>query len=128
MNSKEKELTLLDIQNLATFLYIISLIISLSLTNYDKEEITKERHKRSPKTQKKLSIFNRVFVIVLTLTFLYINYASKKIAKEKGNKTQSFNLQIAASWLSLSATLIALYVVVYYQDYTTISGIENPNI
>ena len=33
---KEKEVKLLDIQLIATILYIVSLIISISLTIYDK--------------------------------------------------------------------------------------------
>ena len=128
MNTRKDEITLLDIQNVATFLYIISLLISISLTNYDKEELEKKEHHRTVQRQRSLSLFNRIFVITLTLVFLYINYASKNIARKKGEDERPFNLQITASWLSLIATIIAFYVVYYYQNYTTISGIENPNI
>ncbi len=128
MTENQKQLRLLNIQNLATFIYILSLIISIVLTNYDKRNIQKKEKFCSPSTYRKWSVFNRTLVIALTLTFLYVNYESKKIAQEKGEKLNSFNLQIGASFLSLAATFIAFYVVVYYQDYTTISGIENPSI
>lgn len=123
-----QEINLLDIQNIATFLYIISLLISIYLTNYDKETLENKPHSCSPTTYQRLAIFNRVFVITLTLTYLYINYANQNIARQKKEDLSSFRWQISASWLSLVATLIALYVVVHYQNYTTISGIENPGI
>ena len=126
--NKSEQLRLLNIQNIATFIYIISLFISIVLTNYDKCNIEKTKPRFSPKTYRNTSIFNRVLVIVLTLTFLYVNYAGKKIAKRKGEKLTSFNLQIGASFLSLAATIIAFYVVLFYQDYGAIAGIENPNI
>ena len=64
------------------------------------------------------------------LAFLFINYENFKITKQKGENTDNSYLQIVASEISTLATIIVLYVVLKSagEDYTIISGVENPSL
>ena len=127
---KEKEVKLLDIQLIATILYIVSLIISISLTINDKQITKKKKSIFTNNQAKNLSIFNRIFIVGLTLTYLYISYQNRDIAKKEKKKIWPFDLQMYASELSLLATIIVLYVVIETsgEQYSIISGIENPSL
>lgn len=127
---KEKEVKLLDIQLIATILYIVSLIISISLTINDKQITQKKKSIFTNNQAKNLAIFNRIFIVGLTLTFLYISYQNRDIAKKEKKKIWPFDLQMYASELSLLATVIVLYVVIETsgEQYSIISGIENPSL
>lgn len=127
---KEKEVKLLDIQLIATILYIVSLIISISLTINDKQITQKKKSIFTNNQAKNLAIFNRIFIVGLTLTFLYISYQNRDIAKKEKKKIWPFDLQMYASELSLLATIIVLYVVIETsgEQYSIISGIENPSL
>lgn len=127
---KEKEVKLLDIQLIATILYIVSLIISISLTINDKQITQKKKSIFTNNQAKNLSIFNRIFIVGLTLTFLYISYQNRDIAKKEKKKIWPFDFQMYASELSLLATIIVLYVVIETsgEQYSIISGIENPSL
>lgn len=128
MNNKDKEIEILNLQNVATLIYIVSLIISIYITNNDKERLL--NNKVISKNIGTLAIFNRTLVVILTIIFLYISIQNKKIASSKRKKLNLFNLQISASSLSLISTLIVLYVVIKSsgENYTVISGVSNPNL
>lgn len=130
MNTQKRETELLDLQLIATIIYIGSLIISIFLTYNDKLDVLKQNKLFTDKQNRNLSIFNRFLVVVLTFTFLYASYETRKIAKIKGEKLENFNLQVIASEISLISTLIVLYVVIKSQgeQYSIISGISNPNL
>ena len=130
MNTQKKEAELLDLQLLATIIYIGSLIISIYLTYNDKLTVLNLKKIFTDKQNRNLSIFNRLLVVILTLTFLYASYETRKLAKIKGEKLENFNLQVIASEISLISTLIVLYVVIKSQgeQYSIISGISNPNL
>lgn len=130
MDTQKKEANLLDIQLIATIIYIGSLTISILLTYNDKRNILNLDKILTDKQNIGLSIFNRLLVVILTLTFLYISYQNREIAKSKSRNLEAFNLQVTASELSLLATIIVLYVVIKTQgeQYSIISGISNPNL
>ena len=86
MNTKKKEIELLNIQIIATIIYLGSLILSIYLTNNDKLLLTNNKKILTEKQSNTLSIPNRIVVVVLTLIYLYISYSNIKIAKEKKNK------------------------------------------
>lgn len=124
----QKEIKLLDLQNITTILFIGSLIISLYITTEDKKQ--RIYPNESHKDMSSISIFNRFFVLCLSLSYLYISYETRKIAKNKGEKTDLLNLQVIASEISTLSTIIVLYVVIKSvgENYSIISGIENPNL
>ena len=74
----------------------------------------------------KLTTFNRVLVVVLLTIFLIINYFLYYISKEEGENLKAYKLQIAASYLSVAAALIGLYVVLKEPGGENVTDIENP--
>ena len=125
---KKREIELLDLQNLTTIIYIGSLLISIYITSIDKNKIIDKN--KNYKDTSNLSKFNRILVVILTLSYLYINYENRKIVKKKKGNLSLSNLQIMASEISLVSTIIVTYVVFKSlgDNYTIISGIENPNL
>ncbi len=130
MNTQKQEADVLDLQLVATIVYIGSLIISIFLTYNDKMDVLNLDKIFTEKQNRNLSIFNRFLVVILTLVFLYASYETRRLAKIKGEKLENFNLQVMASEISLISTLIVLYVVIKSQgeQYSIISGISNPNL
>lgn len=118
---------LLKQQMITTAIYIICLFVSLSLT-YD--EFLKKNNQKlySDKTSTNIAITNRVIILFLTLSYLYINFSNREIAKNNNSNLKFFNLQLGASFLSLIAALIVLYVVAKSGDYPFVSSDENPTL
>ena len=127
MNSKE-EVKIVNIQLISTFLFILSLVISLLLTYNSKLEVEGKKGFLNDKQNYSISVFNRIFIVCLSLAFLYTNIKNKEIAKSKSENTNPFNLQIMASELSLLAALIVTYVVVSSGEYSIITSVENPSL
>lgn len=125
---KQKEINILDLQNITTAIFIISLLISMYITSIDKKS-TLNPNIKYPDTSK-ISVFNRTLVVVLSLSYLYISYNNRKITALKGKKTNLSDLQVFASELSLLSTLIVLYVVIksFGENYSVIAGSGNPNL
>lgn len=124
MNNKEKKL--LEQQLLTTVIYVFTLFISISLTyndilNLDNKKIY------SDELAEKIGISNRAIALILTLSYLYINYQNREIAKEKKKDLRFANLQLTAGSLSTIAAVIVLYVVINSGKYTVISA-GNPNL
>lgn len=129
MNTKIEEVKILDIQIIATIIYILSLFISYILTYNDKFELINGKPWLNEKLSRNISVGNRVLVLILTLVFLYINYKNINIAKIKKNKNLTpFKLQITASELSTLAAIIVLYTVITSGEYSIIAGAENPSL
>lgn len=130
MKEQENETRLLDIQILATVLFIGSLLLSILITYNDKQIAKNEKPPLTNKQVANLSIFNRLLVVILSLVFLYINYKSRENAKEDNEEMWPFDLQICASELSLLATIIVLYVVIETsgEQYAIVPGINNPTL
>ena len=86
MKNNNNEVKLLEIQIIASVLYIASLGISILLTYNDKQMTLKKKPPLTNKQAANLSIFNRVFIVVLTIVFLYTTYQSRENAKSKNQK------------------------------------------
>lgn len=129
-NQTQKEIELLDIQMIATVIYIGSLILSIALTYNDKQTTAMKGSIFTNKQSTNLSIFNRSIVVILTFIFLYINYENRNIAKSKKQDIGPFNLQVYAAELSMLATIIVLYVVIKTsgEQYSIVPGIGNPSL
>ena len=123
MNTKQKEINLLNIQMWTTIIYIGSLFISISLTYNDKQSLLGKKSLYSDNQSQKISIGNRWLVLFLTFSYLFVNYKNINLAKEKSQK-------LWPSELSTLAAIIVLYVVIKTEgeQYSIISGIENPTL
>ena len=127
---KELEIKILDIQLIANILFVISLFISILITYDEKIKLENNKGLFSDKTVQDLSLFNRIFVVILALVFIYCNYISKKIAEYKNDEIESTELQILAGLLSLVASVIVLYVVYKNRNDANfdIAESENPTL
>ncbi len=127
---KELEIKILDIQLIATILFVISLFISILITYDEKIKLENNKGLFSDKTVQDLSLFNRIFVVILALVFIYCNYISKKIAEYKNDEIESTELQILAGLLSLVASVIVLYVAYKNRNDANfdIAESENPTL
>lgn len=119
---------IIDVQIVATVLFIVSLCVSLLLTYNDKYKNVYGKGFIDNETNYKISVLNRILVVILSFVFLYVNYSNKEIAKNKGQKTKPFQLQIMASELSILAALIVTYVVINSGEYSLVTSIENPGL
>ena len=130
MEDNNNEVKVLDIQIIASILYIVSLGISVLLTYNDRQITLKKKPPLTNKQAVNLSIFNRLFIVILSLVFLYTTYQSRENAKKQKQKLWSFDLQMTASELSLLATIIVLYVVIETagERYSIVPGINNPSL
>ena len=106
-----QQLFIIDGQLVGCILYILSLIVSIVIiVNQRKKALNQEEFLMNEKSQI-IALINKVFIILLILWFLYLNYKSYQLAKDTNQNTSSLKSQIFASFLSLSAGLITLYVV-----------------
>lgn len=122
MNEKK----LLEQQMITTVIYLLTLFVSLSLTYNDILNLD-NKHIYNDELAEKIGITNRTIVLILTLSYLYINYQNREIAKTKKKDLNFSNLQLTASSLSTIAAIIVLYVVISSGKYTIISA-GNPNL
>lgn len=129
-NLDNEQISILNIQQLATIIYVGSLLISIFITQNEIQGLKKHNQMISEKQQANLSKFNRTLILVLTATYLYISYKNRNIAREEKEALWPFNLDIFTSYLSIIAAIITLYIVFATEgeEYFMISGISNPNI
>jgi len=125
MNNRMNKKELLELQMITTIFYIASLLISLILTYNDYLNL-ENKQIFSEKLEEKIGIYNRAFVVILTLSYLYINYQNRVNCKDY-NDLKYKDLQVFASTLSTIAALIVLYVVINSGRYT-ITSAGNPNL
>lgn len=125
---KNREIELLDLQLITTYIFVGSLFISILLTYDDKIRIKENRHILSQKDSAALSIFNRSLVVLLGISFLYINYENRKLGIIKQEDIKPYNLQLTASGFSIISSLIVLYVVITSGNYSIIVSGENPSL
>lgn len=122
----EYEEKVLDIQMTATILFIISLLVSLSLTYNEKLKLKNMNTFYSNIEENKLAIGNRIFIVILSFVYLYIAYINIDIAKQKKEQLSPYSLQALASEITTVAAIIALYAVLISSN--GVSEVENPSL
>lgn len=126
MTNEEKESIAITVQIVASVVSIGTVIISIILLyNHQLELDGKETFLTADEAQK-LTTFNRVLVVIVLTIFLIINYFLYYISKEEGENLKAYKLQIAASYLSVAAALIGLYVVLRESNGNNLTDVENP--
>lgn len=124
---KEEEINAINIQLFALVLVLFSTIISIILTYNQKVNLENKKGFLNPDESLKITIYNRILVVVLSIVFLYVNFKLYNISKEEGEDLKSYTLQIIASVFAVISGLIALYVV-SLSSTQNISDVENPII
>ena len=125
MNNKEREIQVVNIQFYALILTLLTTFISIIITYNQKRELKGKDPIYSGEEIFKLTKFNRVFILFLSIVFLYVNYTLYEISKEEGEDLKPYKLQLFASILVIASGLITLYVV-SLSETENISDVENP--
>lgn len=128
MSNEEKEIIAIYAQIIVSAISIIEIIVSILLLYNEKLEIKGEKTLFNAEQTQKISVFNRTFILVTAIIFLIINYALYKISKEQGENLKPYELQIVASYLTIIAAIIALYIVLNPTNEGQVVDVENPII
>lgn len=120
-----KEEKTIDIQLIAVSISVITTIISVLLTYNQKLELQNKKTLFSPKSTLKITKVNRIVILIITLTFLYVNLKLYKISKKEGEDLTPYKLQIFSSILVSVASIITLYVILS-SSKESVSDVENP--
>ncbi len=127
----KKEIEVLDIQIIATILFIVSLIVSIILTYDEKLKLMNNQGLFTNKQSRNIALFNRILVVILAITFVYGNYVTEKIAEARHkNNVKYLKLQLFSGELSLIGSLIVLYIVYKNQNNENfgVADTENPTL
>ena len=128
MSNKEKESLLITIQIISSIVSIGTVIISIILLYNEQLEINNEEPFLDAEAAQKLTTFNRILILIIFIVFLVINYILYDISKKEGEDLKPYELQIIASYFSLFAASIALYVVLLQRSGEQVVDVENPII
>lgn len=124
---KEEEIKEINLQLFTLFLFLFSGVISILITYNQKLDLENKETIFNSKESYKVTLFNRILIVTLSLIFIYINYKLYKISKEEGENLKPYILQILAGILTVIADFIALYVV-NLSTTESIVDVENPII
>jgi len=124
---KKEEINAINIQLIVIIISVASAIISVLLTYNQKLDLENKDTLLNPKNSLKLTYFNRILIVIISLVFLYINYKLYKISKNENENLESYIYQIIASLLTVIASVIALYVVTL-SNKQDVADVENPII
>lgn len=128
MSNEEKGIIAIYAQIIVSAISIIEIIVSILLLYNEKLEIKGEKTLFNAEQTQKISVFNRTFILVTAIIFLIINYALYKISKEQGENLKPYELQIVASYLTIIAAIITLYIVLNPTNEGQVVDVENPII
>ena len=111
MNNDNKELTLINGQIIGILLFIVCLTITLILVYNEKLIKENKPYYFTSKESLNISLINRIIFVLLGIYFVY-----DAIERKRLNLSNS-NLQIIAALLTLSASLVILYIILinYYK-------------
>ena len=126
MMKKEKEINAITIQIIVSIISIGTVLISIILLYNHQLELKNEETFLSPEETQKITTLNRILVVIVLTIFLIINYYLYYISKQEGENLKPYKLQIVASYLTVAAALIGLYVVLKEPGGENIADIENP--
>ena len=125
---QKEQLFIIDGQLIASILYILSFVATIIvIINQRKLALNKKGFLTVEESQIIITL-NKIFILLLLLLFVYLNYKSIKLAENTNQNTNSLNLQMISSIISLVPALIGLYVVISDFSATTFqtAEIENP--
>lgn len=125
MDKDKRELKIINIQFYTLILTLMTTLISIIITYNQKRELKGKSPILTGKEIYNITLFNRIFILALSFSFLFVNYNLYQISKEQGEELKPYELQLIASILVIASGLIALYVV-SLSSTENISDVENP--
>lgn len=133
MNRKEQinqQLFIIDGQLIGAILYIVSIIISIIIILDQRRAVLNNDRILTNSESQTLALANKIFIFLLIIWFLYLNYKSYEFAKNTNQDTSALRLQIFSSFLAVITGIIGIYVVYTNFSNTNLqtAEIENPNL
>ena len=113
-----EEAYLLKIQLFLTFILILGLLISITLTYNQILKYEKKKILYNDELSKKILLTRRLLAIIVALLFLIINVYDKKLKNDNDLPLKGANVQIFASILTLIGAIIVLKA----------DNVENPEL
>ena len=125
---QKEQLFIIDGQLIASILYILSFVATIIVIIYQRNLALNKKGFLTVEESQIIITLNKIFILLLLLLFVYLNYKSIKLAENTNQNTNSLNLQMISSIISLVPALIGLYVVITDFSATTFqtAEIENP--
>lgn len=125
---QNEQLFIIDNQILGCLLYIASLVVSIMIILDQRKKALNKKGFLTNNESQTIALLNKIFILVLILWFLYLNYKAKELAKKTGQDSSALEKQIIASIISIIPALIGIYVVLTNFSNTNLqtAEIENP--
>lgn len=125
---QKEQLFIIDGQLIASILYILSFVATIIVIINQRNLALNKKGFLTVEESQIIITLNKIFILLLLLLFVYLNYKSIKLAENTNQNTNSLDLQMISSIISLVPALIGLYVVITDFSATTFqtAEIENP--
>lgn len=123
IDTKEEEIYLIDIQIIASIIFILTIIVSIYLSINKRNEIL---YNYTNNNKSRIQKINRIVILFLLVIYLYCSYRQSKIDEIKGLDLKADYIEIIVSLLSLIGGLLIIYEVFYLNNPN--DNIENPTI
>ena len=124
---KKEEIDAINTQIYALLLFLFSIIVSIIITYNQKLDLEGKETIMEANKSLKITLYNRILIVTISLIFLFVNYKLYLLSKEEGKDLKGYKLQILASILVTISGIIALYVV-SLSNTENIADVENPII
>lgn len=123
MNINNEKIYLIDLQNTLAFIFILTILCSLSLDLERKAKLQNKQSTLNDEEIRKISIIIRTIQLIILAAFLYASFMSEKVAVIEKKNLQPFKLQEFASILSVISGAIILYSVIISTDDASFENI-----
>lgn len=120
MNENSKT-NLLTIQQIASFFFILTIIVSIYLTEIEKNNTKYNKDHDTFKT----NLINRYIILIITIIFFYTSYKLYELAKKEKKLLKSYEIQL---FVSLITVLLAIIGVYSLKVSKSLANFENPEI
>ena len=127
LQDNREEIRLINIQMIASLLFIGTIVINTLLSYNERLQLENNPTLFNDDVQRKISLYNKIIIFVLALTYFGIDIKNVKVSEEKRKDATSQKRQLLPAFLAILASLIILY---NEKRNTTggISQIENPTL
>ena len=114
-------------QLLNSILSIIGIILGIIIILDQKEKANNQDGFLSNTESQKIALLTKIIFLFIVIYSLYLNYESLNLNKSTNQDTESIELQIKGSYLSIIVALIGLYVVLTNYGDTNFQTAEIEN-
>lgn len=118
VDTREAEAEVIDIQIVTSFLFILTLIVSIFLNINERNKILYNEPFLTDEQADAILKTNRIVILGLFFVFLSLAFRNKEIDQIKNEDLTADNLEIIVSILAIIGGLIVLYSVYNYSEDT----------